>query len=100
VIRINRTQVKDGSAQMRERSVEAFREFGMNIVRTYVVKSIKAGTPSIAAHISPLSKSDDEVEAGARTPEDGLGCARAIRLVLGLEVLVGLLIYGIWHLTH
>jgi hypothetical protein len=72
----------------------------MNIVRTYIVKSIKVGTPSITAYTSSLSKSDKGAETAARTPENERGCVRAIRLALGLEVLVGLLIYGIWLLTH
>lgn len=53
-----------------------------------------------ASHDLSFPKIGREEAGDARVMESGLGCARAIRLALGLEALAGLLIYGLWYWLH
>ena len=54
-------------------------------------------TEESAEHAQAFSAVIDEA---SDSNESGLGCARGIRLMIGLEAATALCLYGIWHLWH
>lgn len=76
---------------------------------TNLFKSMNAASMEPAASIRPLKPFGQLLQfpSGADDPHppgggrrDGLGCAVAVRLVLGFELLAVLSGYGIWRLLH
>jgi len=64
---------------------------------TNLFEAIDAATIKPAGQILQFPSASNELLAPGGERRDGLGCAVAIRIVLGFELLVALSCYGIWR---